>query len=64
LMLAVLMRGQSNVAADLSGHLVVQADKRPDEVGAGEIAGESHGEMTSSRTKCSLTTFGRSASSK
>jgi hypothetical protein len=62
-MLATLLRGQTDVASALAVDLVTEAAERLGEIGAADVTRQLHAAMTSSRTQCSRIIFGRLASS-
>ena len=62
--LAVLDGGQAEMAAGLTGDLIAEASECTTKVIAGQAAGQPHGAMTSSRTKCRRRTLGSLPSSK
>ena len=63
--LMILSCREPHMAASLAGNLVAQGFQRPAEVFGREVTRElAHTAITSSRTKCSLITFGACPSSK
>ena len=61
--LTVPLRGQADVAAGLVADLISQPSQSAGQSAARNVAGKSHRAITSSRTWCKRTIFGRSAAS-